>query len=92
VAPARRAPVHLHRQMSFRSEILFQSALSGAVMGLLAAVALFGVGIVLAFIAPGVAGRLNGRWLTALLVLIFVAIPLAGAVVGFLEGRLKLPG
>jgi len=74
-----------------RSEILFQSALSGAVMGLIAAVALFGVGIVIAFVAPGLADRIAGRWLAAVLVVIFVAIPAAGAVVGFLEGRLKLP-
>lgn len=78
--------------MSFRSEILFQSALSGAVLGLIAAVALFGVGIVLAFVAPGLADRIPPRWLTALLVVIFVAVPAAGAVVGYLEGRLKLPG
>ena len=78
--------------MSLRSEILFQSALSGAVMGLIAAVALFGVGIVVAFIAPGLVDRVPGRWLTALLVMIFVAIPAVGAVIGYLEGKLKLPG
>lgn len=82
----------IYRAMSLRTEILFQSALSGAVMGLIAAVALFGVGLVIAFVAPGIVGRLNGRWLTAVLVLIFVGIPAAGAVVGYLEGKLKLPG
>lgn len=77
--------------MSIRAEILFQSALSGAVMGLLAAVALFGAGLLVAFLVPALADRLPGRWTTVLLLLLFVALPAAGAVVGFLEGRLKLP-
>jgi hypothetical protein len=78
--------------MSIRTEILFQSALSGAVMGLLAAVALFGLGLVIAFAAPSVVDRLAGRWLTIVLLALFAGLPAAGAVVGFLEGRLKLPG
>lgn len=77
--------------MSIRAEILFQSALSGAVMGLLAAVALFGAGLVIVFLVPALGDRLAGRWMTVLLVLLFVALPAAGAVVGLLEGRLKLP-
>lgn len=77
--------------MSIRAEILFQSALSGAVMGLLAAVTLFGVGLLVAFLVPALADRLAGRWTTALLLLLFVVLPAAGAIVGLLEGRLKLP-
>ncbi len=78
--------------MSLRAEILFQSALSGAVMGLLAAVALFGVGIVASFVAPTLVGRLPDRWITAVTIAVFVGLPAAGAVIGLLEGRLKLPG
>ena len=74
-----------------RASILWWSAAGGAVIGLLAGLGLVAVGaLLLPALLPGSATRAMARhawWLSALAVL---APVLAGAVLGYLEGRLKL--
>ena len=73
-----------------RTSILLWSTFSGLLLGVFA-------GVVLAAGAYGLSLLLPARWDGALdrlrgplLVVCFVLLPLGGAVVGFLEGRLKL--
>ena len=72
-----------------RFTVLAWSALGGALVGLLAGTALFAVGVLLGAAWPA-AGRVLERlwWVGA--AVCFGLVPLAGAVVGYLEGRLKL--
>ena len=68
--------------------VLFWSTFSGAVMGLLA-------GVVLGAALFTMLGMLPARWEAARLRLVaatvcLVLLPLCGATLGFLEGRLKL--
>jgi hypothetical protein len=73
-----------------RASILAWSAFSGLVLGLLCGVAVLAVLVAgLEVLAPGLA-RATERWRPTLLVVCLVVLPLAGAVLGWLEGRLKL--
>jgi hypothetical protein len=72
-----------------RTTILGWSAASGLILGLIAGTLLFGL-IVGGTELIGIAPRLAGRMRMMVLVFSFVLLPLAGAVLGWLEGRLKL--
>lgn len=77
--------------MSVRAGILFWSTVSGVVLGAFAGAMLFGAGLIAVAISAAVGGpRPGSRWTTAILIILFGALPLAGAVLGFMEGRLKL--
>ena len=73
-----------------RTGILAWSAASGAVIGLVLAGLLIGLGAVVLALAPGLAARLGPRWTQGMAVAVLVALPAVGAVLGYLEGRLKL--
>ena len=73
-----------------RATILGWSTVSGLILGLFAGVLLFAVLVLGGELASGVFPRLGGRSRTVASVFAFVVLPLAGAVLGWLEGRLKL--
>jgi len=73
-----------------RATILGWSAVSGLVLGLIAGLLLFALAVVSGELLAGVIPRLAGRARVALAILSFVLLPLAGAALGWLEGRLKL--
>jgi hypothetical protein len=73
-----------------RATILGWSAVSGLVLGLIAGLLLFAMVIVGGELASGIVPRLAGRARTALVLFSFVFLPVAGTVLGWLEGRLKL--
>jgi hypothetical protein len=75
---------------AFRLMILLQSALSGAVLGLMAGAVLFAAGTGVWLLMPDAAGRVVARARVIAMAFCFVVLPLAGAVLGWLEGRLKL--
>ena len=73
-----------------RASILAWSTFSGLVLGLFCGVALLAAVLAgLELVAPGAARALE-RWRPLLLVLCLAVLPLVGAVLGYLEGRLKL--
>ena len=73
-----------------KATILGWSAVSGLVLGLIAGLLLFALGVVGSELLSGIVPRLGGRARTGLAVFSFVFLPLAGTVLGWLEGRLKL--
>lgn len=73
-----------------RATILAWSAVSGLVLGLFGGVLLFAVLVVGGELLPGVIPRLGGRARIGIAILSFVLLPLAGAALGWMEGRLKL--
>ena len=73
-----------------RASILGWSAVSGLVLGFIAGLLVFAVLAVSGELLPSVGPRLAGRARTVAVVAAFVLLPLAGAVVGWMEGRLKL--
>jgi hypothetical protein len=73
-----------------RAGVLAWSAVSGLVVGVLGGAALFGVLAVGAAFLPATLARLAERLRAPALVLCFLVLPALGAVVGYLEGRLKL--
>ena len=72
-----------------RASILLWSMASGLILGLFIDATLIGVALLLSTVLPGVAERLNHRWVTASSAVVLVAIPLVMAVLGYLEGQLK---
>ena len=73
-----------------KATILGWSAVSGLVLGLIAGLLLFALGVVGGELLSGIVPRLAGRARTGLVIFSFVFLPLVGTVLGFLEGRLKL--
>jgi hypothetical protein len=73
-----------------RATILGWSTASGFILGLFIGLALFAVLVISGELATGVIPRLGGRVRAVVMVFSFVVLPLAGAVLGWLEGRLKL--
>jgi hypothetical protein len=73
-----------------RTEILIWSTISGAVLGLFAGVALVATGVVVHAILPATEGRALARLLPAALAAGLVVLPAVGAVLGYLEGTLKV--
>lgn len=73
-----------------RQGILLWSAFSGVVIGVVAGALLFGVGAIIVALLPASVPRPGARWLVVALVFLFGVLPAVGAVLGWLEGRLKL--
>jgi hypothetical protein len=73
-----------------RATILGWSAVSGIVLGLIAGLLMFALLIIGGELLSGLVPRLAGRARVVAAFLSFVVLPLAGAVLGWLEGRLKL--
>ena len=73
-----------------RTTILTWSAISGLILGLFAGTLLFATLLLGGELAPNFVPRLVGRGRVVVSVISFIVIPLAGAVLGWLEGRLKL--
>lgn len=72
-----------------RTSILLWSTASGAILGLFIDATLIGVALLISAVIPAVSTRLHHRWVTMASVAILALIPLALAVLGFLEGQLK---
>ena len=73
-----------------RATILAWSAISGLILGVFAGTLLFATLLLGGELAPNIVPRLAGRARIAASVISFVLIPLAAAILGWLEGRLKL--
>ena len=73
-----------------RVSILLWSTVSGAILGLFIDATLIGVALLLGTVLPAVSTRLHSRRLAICAAGILAVIPLALAVLGFLEGELKL--
>ncbi len=73
-----------------RASILAWSAASGLIVGLFAGLLLLGVLALVAVLLPAGLARLVERLRTPALVLCLVVVPVLGAVLGYIEGRLKL--
>jgi hypothetical protein len=71
--------------------MLLWSAATGLVMGLLAGVGGLALLTLAANVVPGIPERLVERLRLPVLIVLLACVPLAGAVLGFLEGRGKLP-
>ncbi len=71
--------------------MLFWSAATGLVVGLLAGVALLAFLTLAVNVLPGLPARLVGRLRVPVLVVLLGIVPLVGALLGYLEGRAKLP-
>ncbi len=71
-----------------RVSIVLWSTISGAVLGIFIDATLIGVALLFSAL-PGVSSRLNHRWLATTAAVALVAILVAMAVLGYLEGRLK---
>ena len=72
-----------------RGPILLWSAFSGVLLGLFVDALLLGVWLILSRIIPGASNRAAGRTLVVLGAVVFTLLPVIGAVLGLLEGRLK---
>lgn len=73
-----------------RSTILIWSAVSGLVLGLIAGTLLFATVVVGAELLSSLIPRVGARGRLVMGIVSFVVLPIAGAVLGWLEGRLKL--
>ena len=73
-----------------RASILAWSTVSGLILGLFAGALLFAIPMIGTELAAGLVPRLGPRVRVALAITAFAVLPLAGAVLGLLEGRLKL--
>ena len=73
-----------------RATILTWSAISGLSLGLFAGTLLFATLLLGGELAPSLVPRLVGRARVVVSIVSFAIIPLAGAILGWLEGRLKL--
>jgi hypothetical protein len=73
-----------------KATILGWSAVSGLVLGFLAGILVYAVLVVSGELLSGIVPRLAGRARVVVALFSFVLLPLTGAVLGWLEGRLKL--
>ena len=73
-----------------RATILGWSALSGLVLGLMAGLMAFGVLVIGGELAAGVIPRMATRARGIAAFITLVVVPIIGATLGWLEGRLKL--
>ncbi len=72
-----------------RGSIITWSVASGVVMGVLVDTALIGAVLAMLLMVPGLSARLGQRWVVASALTILIAVPVALAILGYLEGRLK---
>ena len=73
-----------------RSAMLLWSAASGLIVGLLAGVGLLALATLAVNVIPGISARFVERMRMPVLLLLLLVLPLVGALLGYLEGRLKL--
>jgi hypothetical protein len=71
-----------------RGSVVVWSTISGAVLGVFIDATLIGVALLLSAL-PGVASRVNQRWLTTTATVGLASILVAMLVLGYLEGQLK---
>ena len=74
-----------------RTAMLLWSAATGLAIGLVTGVGVLALLTLVVNIVPGVPERLVGRLRVPVLALLLGGIPLVAAVLGYLEGRAKLP-
>jgi hypothetical protein len=72
-----------------RASILIWSTASGAILGVFVDATLVGVALLLSTVLPTLASKLHHRWLTVSALVLLAMIPIALAVLGYLEGELK---
>ncbi len=72
-----------------RTSIVLWSAFSGAVLGVFIDATLIGVALLLTAAIPGLAARLQQRWLAVAVVSVLGLILTASVTLGYLEGQLK---
>jgi hypothetical protein len=70
--------------------MLFWSAASGFVVGLLAGVGLLALVTLVVHLVPGIPERVVDRMRVPVILLLLLGVPLLAAVLGYLEGRVKL--
>lgn len=75
--------------MTVEREILLWSTASGLLLGLFVGATLTGLGMIVGAVVPTLPARVGPRLMAVALGLCFVVLPVAGGVLGFLEGRLK---
>jgi hypothetical protein len=73
-----------------RATILAWSTVSGLVVGLVVGVLVFAVLVLAGEVASNVIPRMSGRVRGVASFITLVILPIAGAMLGWLEGRLKL--
>ena len=73
-----------------RGAMLVWSAASGFIIGLIAGVAALALATLVVHVVPGIPERFVERARSPVLVLLLAIVPLAGALLGYLEGRAKL--
>ena len=73
-----------------RLAILGWSTLGGAIVGLIIGSLAFGILLVVASVLPAPVGRAFERARLVVALLLLAGAPLAGAALGYLEGKLKL--
>jgi hypothetical protein len=76
--------------LSTRASIILWSAGSGVLLGLFIDAVLVGLWALAATAIPSLSARSFSRWTSVAVALLLASIPLAGAVLGYLEGRLKV--
>jgi hypothetical protein len=76
--------------MSTRASVLFWSAGSGIVLGLIADALIFGAWMVASNFLPALSPRHLPRWATLTSLAALSLIPIVAGLIGYLEGRLKL--
>jgi hypothetical protein len=76
--------------VSTRASILFWSAGSGVLLGLILDALIFGAWMVASYFLPALSPRVLPRWVTLLSVAALSLIPIVAGMIGYLEGRLKL--
>ena len=73
-----------------RTSIVAWSAVSGLVLGLIGGILLFATLVAGGELLPSIVPRLGGRARIVAVLFSFVLLPLVGAALGWMEGRLKL--
>lgn len=73
-----------------RASIILWSAGSGILLGLFIDAAAIGVWALLSGFVPAIAPKNFPRWASVGAALVLALVPLVGAVLGYLEGRLKV--
>ena len=76
--------------MTTRASIIVWSAGGGLLLGLIVDGLLVGLWTVLSAVVPALSPRQLPRWAVPLTMVALTAVPVAMAVLGYLEGRLKV--
>lgn len=76
--------------MSTRASVLFWSAGSGILLGLILDALIFGAWMVASNFLPALSPRSLPRWASLMSLAALSLIPIVAGLIGYLEGRLKL--